>query len=70
MAYFMGHHVDAVVARWRLTNGFSLLELLLVVALIGILAAFAVPTYKKHDLWKSYSTVMLFVLPSLPVYCK
>jgi type IV pilus assembly protein PilA len=36
------------VKKAGLSNGFSLLELLLVVALIGILSAFAVPTYQTY----------------------
>ena len=41
------HSIYYSCARYPAT-GFSLLELLLVVALIGILAAFAVPTYQGY----------------------
>lgn len=40
--------LDLDAKRAGLTKGFSLLELLLVVALIGILSAFAVPTYQTY----------------------
>ena len=41
-------HLKREPQYFRISKAFSLLELLLVVALIGILAAFAVPTYKTY----------------------
>jgi len=41
-------HKDCINLTNKQQHGFSLLELLLVVALIGILAAFAVPTYQSY----------------------
>lgn len=41
-------HKDCINLTNKRQQGFSLLELLLVVALIGILAAFAVPTYQSY----------------------
>ena len=44
----MESHLKRETQYFRISKAFSLLELLLVVALIGILGASVVPTYKNY----------------------
>jgi type IV pilus assembly protein PilA len=48
VSHTLNSSLNLDVKKAGLSNGFSLLELLLVVALIGILSAFAVPTYQTY----------------------
>jgi prepilin-type N-terminal cleavage/methylation domain-containing protein len=38
------------VEKWRMLRGFSLVELMVVIAIVGLLAATAVPSYKQYTI--------------------
>lgn len=48
MDTFRNHRRDRVVLGGRATGGFTIIELLLVLTLIGVLVGIALPTYRAH----------------------